>query len=120
MLVQPGLEPWNFSHDSLVRIQLTQPGPCNDGLVVALSVFLISCLFSEQSGEINYDGDPLLDFTLMRYNIIFFCRLRKERHIAQKIHEVSLFSRFLDRFVYKNPKQKERGNICHEYSNILS
>jgi len=44
------------------------------------------CLFARtlmKAEDIEYKGDPLQDFTLMR---------------------------FLDRFVYKNPKKKERGN----------
>ena len=50
------------------------------GVTVLYAVFVIF-----QGEKVSYSGDPLQDFTLIR---------------------------FLDRFVYKNPKNKEQGKGC--------
>lgn len=55
-----------------------------------------------QGEYITYKGDPLQDFTTAKYSYY--------NYVVLFLIVVSQFDRFLDKFVYKNPKQKESGN----------
>ena len=58
-----------------------------------------SCILYYQGEHIVYKGDPLQDFTTAKY----------EQH--NKMLQLNFcIVRFLDKFVYKNPKQKKSGN----------
>jgi hypothetical protein len=68
--------------------------------------------FISQSQVIEYKGDPLQDFTLMRYCNHPVVHSFTKRPTHYLILNLLYFDRFLDRFIYKNPKKKIKGNTA--------